>query len=165
MQALVTLCTNTGGASYCRSAAMETKEPPESTSGAARIDTEPTELDPTESDSGAELEPGEDEPDVHAPEEDEPGGDEHEADDAVEAPSAPPVVAVVVTTGGPWLDAAIASLAAQDYPALSVLVLDNAAEDDPTARIAHEMPTAFVRRLPENGGFAAAAKEALSSVE
>ena len=46
-----------------------------------------------------------------------------------------------------------------------MLVLDNAAEDDPTARIAHEMPTAFVRRLPENVGFAAAANEALSSVE
>ena len=116
---------------------METKEPPESTSGAAPIDTDPTEPDP----------------------------DESELEETAEAPSAPPVVAVVVTTGGPWLDAAIASLAAQDYPALSVLVVDNAAEVDPTERIAQEMPTAFVRRLPENVGFAAAANEALRSVE
>ena len=48
----------------------------------------------------------------------------------------------------------IASLAAQDYPALSVLVLDNATDADPTARIAAALPTAFVRRLPENVGFA-----------
>ncbi|MDQ1467674.1 MAG: hypothetical protein QOH10_2089, partial [Actinomycetota bacterium] len=37
--------------------------------------------------------------------------------------------------------------------------------DDPTARIATGMPTAFVRRLPENLGFAAAANEALHTVE
>ena len=79
---------------------------------------------------------------------------------------APPVVAVVVTSGeGPLLEATVASLAAQDYPALSVLVLDNAADVDPTPRIAAALPTAFVRRLPENLGFAAAANEALHTVE
>ena len=66
---------------------------------------------------------------------------------------------------GPWLEEALASLAAQDYPALSVLVLDNASDADPTARIAAALPTAFVRRLAENVGFAAAANEALSTVE
>jgi GT2 family glycosyltransferase len=78
----------------------------------------------------------------------------------------PPVVAVVVTSGeGPLLEATIASLAAQDYPALSVLVLDNAAVVDPTPRIAAVLPTAYVRRLPEDLGFAAAANEALRAVE
>ena len=71
-----------------------------------------------------------------------------------------------MTSGeGTWLTPALGSLAAQDYPALQVLVLDNAADDDPTARIAAELPTAYVRRLAENRGFAAAANEALESVE
>src|SRR5690242_11992280 len=116
---------------------METKEPPASTSGDEPIEIEPTlEADPPNVDSESDA----DELDGAS-----------EADEASEA-SAPPVVAVVVTTGGKWLDAAIASLAAQDYPALSVLVLDNAGADDLTVRIASEMPTAFVRRLPENRG-------------
>ena len=79
---------------------------------------------------------------------------------------APPVVAVVVTSGdAPLLEATIASLAAQDYPSLSVLVFDNATEADPTPRIAAALPTAYVRRLPENRGFGAAANVALQAVE
>jgi GT2 family glycosyltransferase len=79
---------------------------------------------------------------------------------------APPVVAVVVTTGtGTGLEAALGSLAGQDYPALSVLVVDDASATDPTARIAASLPTAYVRRLPARVGFAAAANEALSTVE
>ena len=123
---------------------METKEPPESTSGPEPIEVQPI----------LDADPPTPDPDLD-PDEDEVAGEA----------AAPPVVAVVVTTGGPLLDAAIASLAAQDYPALSVLVLDNAGEVDPTGRIATEMPTAFVRRLPENVGFAAAANEALDTVE
>src|SRR5207344_463037 len=94
-----------------------------------------------------------------------------DVDDTPEEPSgeievAPPVVAVVVTSGtGEWLAPALESLAGQDYPALSVLVLDNAASDDPTARIAAELPTAYVRRLPTRVSFAAAANEALHTVE
>ena len=34
---------------------------------------------------------------------------------------------------GPWLEDALAALAAQDYPSLSVLVLDNGSAEDPTA--------------------------------
>jgi GT2 family glycosyltransferase len=93
-----------------------------------------------------------------------------EAAEAIEPPEpeevAPPVVAVVVTSGeGPLLAETIASLAAQDYPALSVLVLDNASPVDPTPRIAEALPSAFVRRLPEDLGFAAAANETLQAVE
>ncbi len=79
---------------------------------------------------------------------------------------APPVVAVVVSSGtAAGLEAALVSLAGQDYPALSVLVLDNASDTDPTARIAAVLPTAYVRRLPAKVGFAAAANEALHTVE
>jgi GT2 family glycosyltransferase len=82
----------------------------------------------------------------------------------------PPVVAVVVTNdAGPWLEATLGALAAQDYPALSVLVLDNGSTEDPTPRIAAAMPRAFVRRRAENApdglGFSAAANEALDAVE
>src|SRR5581483_1156147 len=53
------------------------------------------------------------------------------------AAAAPPVVAVVVTSDpGPWLEAAIASLAAQSYPALSVPVLDNGSAEHPARLIA-----------------------------
>src|SRR5215468_104970 len=46
-----------------------------------------------------------------------------------EGEAAPAVVAVLVTSDpGPWLEAALESLAAQEYPALSVLVLDNASQ-------------------------------------
>lgn len=78
----------------------------------------------------------------------------------------PPVVAVVVTRNpGPWLEDTLRSLGDQDYPELAVLVLDNGSTEDPTARIAAALPTAFVRRREGDDGFAAAANDALSSVE
>lgn len=81
-------------------------------------------------------------------------------------PLAPPVVVVVVTRDpGPWFEETLDALAAQDYPDLSVLVVDAASATDPTARVAARLPAAFVRRLPSNGGFAASANEALSAVE
>ena len=87
-------------------------------------------------------------------------------DDASAAPSAPPVVAVVVThDAGPWLEDALESLGAQDYPNLSVLVLDAASADDPTPRIAAVAPSAFVRRLEGNAGFGASANDVLNVVE
>jgi len=92
--------------------------------------------------------------------------DVSEADVPDSEVAAPPVVAVVVTAGsGSGLEAALRSLAGQDYPALSVLVLDDASDADPTARIAASYPTAYVRRLAANVGFAAAANEALHTVE
>src|SRR5579863_223294 len=78
---------------------------------------------------------------------------------------APPVVAVIVTNDpGPWFEETLRSFAAQDYPELSVLVLDAASAEDPTPRVAAVLPNAFVRRLPENLGFAASADAVLGMV-
>ncbi|HZU73127.1 MAG TPA: glycosyltransferase family 2 protein [Acidimicrobiales bacterium] len=81
-------------------------------------------------------------------------------------PQAPAVVAVVVASDpGPWLEETLAGLAAQDYPNLSVLVVDNASVEDPTPRVAAVMPGAYVRRLEVPSGYSAAANEALEVVE
>jgi GT2 family glycosyltransferase len=81
-------------------------------------------------------------------------------------PSAPPVVAVFVTSDpGPWLEDALSALAHQDYPNLSVLVIDVASTDDPTARVAAVLPTAYVRRLDDRVGFARAANQVISVVD
>ncbi|HMC39997.1 MAG TPA: glycosyltransferase, partial [Acidimicrobiales bacterium] len=81
-------------------------------------------------------------------------------------PPAPAVVAVVVTCDpGPWFPEALASLAAQDYPNLSVLVIDAGSRDDPTPAVAAVMPGAFVRRLEQRTGFGRAANEVLEMVE
>ncbi len=79
---------------------------------------------------------------------------------------APAVVAVVVTTGpGAGLEATVASLAAQDYPELSLLVVANGEHENVAARVAALAPGAFVRHLEENRGFAAACNEAAMMVE
>lgn len=81
-------------------------------------------------------------------------------------PTAPSVVAVVVThDAGPWLEEVLACLGAQDYPALSVLVIDAASAADPTPRVASVLPGAYIRRLGENPGFGATANEVLRMVE
>ena len=81
-------------------------------------------------------------------------------------PSAPPVVVVVVTTDpGEWFEECLASVAAQDYPNLSVLVVDTASAIDPTPRVAAVLPRAYVHRLPERVGFGRAANEVLDIVE
>jgi GT2 family glycosyltransferase len=78
----------------------------------------------------------------------------------------PPVVAMVVTRNpGPWLDDALNGLAAQDYPDLTVLVVDCGSDVDPTPQVAAVLPRAFVRRLDASAGFAEAANEALHTVE
>ncbi|MGZ4689406.1 MAG: glycosyltransferase [Acidimicrobiia bacterium] len=79
---------------------------------------------------------------------------------------APPVVAVVVTRDpGPWLEEGLEAIGASDYPGLTVLVLDAGSTVDPTARVAGVLPGAFVRRLPEAGGFAAAANDVIDVVQ
>ncbi len=79
---------------------------------------------------------------------------------------APAVVAVVVTTApGPGLEATLASLAAQDYGELSVLVVANGDDAHVVERVASVAPAAFVRVLAENRGFAAACNEASLMVE
>ena len=78
----------------------------------------------------------------------------------------PAVVAVVVTSDpGPWLEEALSALGAQDYPNLSVLVIDAASAVDPTTRIAAVLPSAYVRRLEENPGYGPAANDVLGVVE
>ncbi len=78
----------------------------------------------------------------------------------------PAVVAVVVTADpGPWLDETLNSLARQDYTELSVLVLDNGSGPDLSGRVGRILPNAFVSRLPEALGYAAASNAALGMVE
>ncbi len=82
------------------------------------------------------------------------------------AARAPAVVAILVTTDpGPWFEETLQALAAQDYDNLSVLVLVAGGSSDPTEMVARVLPEAFVRRLPESEGFAAAVDEALWMVE
>lgn len=95
------------------------------------------------------------------------GSDEILGDDALEGIAhAPPVVAVVVTHDpGSWLEDCLASIGAQDYPNLSVLVVDTDSKSDPLPRIAAVLPDAFVRHLDANPGFGAASNEVLAVVE
>ena len=88
-------------------------------------------------------------------------------DDAAEpVEGVPAVVAVVVTHDpGDWFEECLTALAAQDYPNLSVLVLDSASAEDPTTRVARVLPTAFIRRHDDNAGFGATANEVLHLVE
>jgi GT2 family glycosyltransferase len=86
--------------------------------------------------------------------------------EAQSLPPAPAVVAVLVTHDpGPWLEDALASLRAQDYPNMSVLVIDAGSGADPTARVASTFPEAYIRRLDGGIGFASAVNEVLSMVE
>lgn len=81
-------------------------------------------------------------------------------------PAAPAVVAVVVTHDpGPWFDTVLRSLGEQDYPNLSILVIDAASQTDPTPRIGAILPSAYVRRIEANAGYGAAANEVLHVVE
>ncbi len=114
-----------------------------------------------------------DPPDPGAPDPDAPvpggpdGVEDGEGDgEAPESVLAPPVVAVVVTrNAGIFLEGTLASLGAQDYPDLTVLVVDAGSDADPTDRVAAVLPSAFVRRLEHNPGFGGAANDALTAVE
>ena len=78
---------------------------------------------------------------------------------------APQVVAVVVACDpGDWFEEELAALVAQDYPELSVLILD-AGLEDLTDRVAVVAPGAYVRRLARNLGFGASANTVLEMVE
>lgn len=82
------------------------------------------------------------------------------------APELPSVVAVVVTSAaGEHLEAAMGGLGEQDYPGLTILVIDAGSPSDPTARIGEIIPDAYIRRLPEATTFAAAANESLHAVQ
>jgi len=79
---------------------------------------------------------------------------------------APPIVAVVVVCdAGEWLEETLAAVGEQDYPNLSVLVVDAGSSEDPTARIAALLPGAHVRRVGRGRGFGQAANEVIGAVE
>lgn len=87
--------------------------------------------------------------------------------DETEGP-APAVVAVLVAHDpGEWFEETLASLRAQDYTALSVLVVDAASADGSALRdrVGAVLPDAHLRRLEKNDGFATTANEALRSVQ
>ncbi len=94
----------------------------------------------------------------------------HGEGDPVGNDGRPPVVAVVPTAGGRALERCLAALAAQDYPALTVLVLDTSPGAAPlSARVVDVAPKALVRRVePLEGapplGFAEAANDAIETV-
>jgi GT2 family glycosyltransferase len=101
-----------------------------------------------------------------------PGADAPEGapDAALPPPSATPappaVVAVVVARDpGDWFEEAVASLADQDYPNLSILVIDANSAEPVKPRVATVAPGAFVRRLEEDPGFGAAANEVIEVVD
>src|SRR5690606_1109261 len=82
------------------------------------------------------------------------------------AGNAPPVVVVLVTHNpGPWFEDVLRGLRDQDYPNLSVLIVDAGSDEDPLPRIAAVLPRAFVRHLGDNPGFGAAANQVLEGVE
>ena len=79
---------------------------------------------------------------------------------------APPVVAVIVTCDpGEWFEETLQAFASQDYPELSVLVIDAASAVDPTPRVGAVLPNAYVARLPRNDGFGATANQAMAMVQ
>lgn len=78
----------------------------------------------------------------------------------------PPVVVVLVTHDpGAWFEETLASLAAQTYPDLSVLVVDTASTEDPTERVHAVLADAHVHRLDRDPGFGVAANTVLDLVE
>lgn len=84
------------------------------------------------------------------------------------APTAnvPSVVAVVVTRDpGAALDDTLASLIAQDHPALSLLVIDDGSAESVFDRVAAVAPGAYVRRLDHRVGYAAAANVVMEMVQ
>ncbi len=93
--------------------------------------------------------------------------DDDSTDETVATPPvAPAVVAVVVAHDpGVWFEETMAALAAQDYPNLSILVVDAASAEEVKPRVGQAAPGAFVRRLSENPGFGGAANEVLEVVE
>ena len=77
----------------------------------------------------------------------------------------PLVVVMVVHDPGPWFDETLRTVADQTYPDLSLLVIDTASAEDPTARVQAVVPSAHVHRLEADPGFGAAANLVRDLVE
>jgi GT2 family glycosyltransferase len=77
--------------------------------------------------------------------------------------ASPPVLAVVVTHGlhANRFEVLLGALAEQDYPELSVLVVDAAGEDGAADRVRAVLPSARVLHVPGTEGFATAANHVL----
>lgn len=81
-------------------------------------------------------------PDTTAPDDD--------ALDLETEPAAPTVTVVMVACDpGPWFDEALASVAAQDYPEVSVVVIDAGSVDPIEPRVRAGLPGAATRRIVE----------------
>ncbi|HLI15055.1 MAG TPA: glycosyltransferase family 2 protein [Acidimicrobiales bacterium] len=79
---------------------------------------------------------------------------------------APPVVAVVVSNDpGPWFEECLESLAAQDYAALTVLVVDAGSREPLAPRVAAVAPDFYLTRTDSNAGFGPSANVVLDLVE
>lgn len=85
--------------------------------------------------------------------------------DEVMAPAV--VVVMVAHDPGWWFEETLRSIADQQYPQVSVLVIDTASSDGQglRERVAAILPEAHLRRLEENPGFARAANESLTAVQ
>jgi GT2 family glycosyltransferase len=66
---------------------------------------------------------------------------------------------------GDWFEETLRSLVDQDYPNLSILVIDAGSDVEVKPRVAQSAPGAFVRRIEDNPGFGAAANELLEVVD
>jgi GT2 family glycosyltransferase len=75
-----------------------------------------------------------------------------------------PSVSVVIPTihGGPDLDNCLSSLAASGYPALDVIVVDNASSGDHVRRLPERYPRLRVVRNEVNRGFAGASNQGIA---
>lgn len=78
--------------------------------------------------------------------------------------SRPPLVSIVVPTwnSATCLPALLESIEAQIYPALEVIVVDNASSDDTVPLVYQSMPSALVLRRLANTGYAGAANAGIA---
>lgn len=89
------------------------------------------------------------------------------ADPTTAEPVATPAVAAVVVIRDPgfWLDESLQALVAQDYPNLSLIVVDTTGDPETSLRIQASAPDAYVLRLKAGTGFSAAVNAAAGMVE
>ena len=89
------------------------------------------------------------------------------ADPLTAEPVATPAVAavVVIRDAGWWLDESLLAFANQDYPNLSLIVVDTTGEPDTPLRVQAAAPDAYLLRLGADTGFSAAVNAAVGMVE
>lgn len=92
-------------------------------------------------------------------------GDVVDLDD-IPVDEAPAAVAVVIARDpGDHFEEALAAIGGQDYPNLSVLVVDANSETPVAERVAGVLPDAFIHRMTGSATFTSAANQALTLVE